>query len=178
MLRPPLIFTTRFQRSMTNLHYHLTTLLTKRRTIARPLALFIIPTTAIIWWYYSVALSVAGMAPLRTANTSGESTLTEPLMISELPVDASVHNSIDTQTLIRDDAATTDVTVNGQPVPVPEEGVSRSVIEHADGHTKVDISVQSDTSGSNQSNSSTYFELNSSTSVTSESEYVVEEETR
>ncbi len=177
MLRPSLIFTTGMQQCISALQSFAYTHMTKPRTTARYLALFIVPTTAVAWWYYSVAMSVAGMAPLQTVETNSKSSFIEPQILPELLEREAASHSVDTSTVIQTEAGETNVTINGQNVPVPSEGTTQGVIEHDDGQTKVNISVESETSGSSESESSSSFHLNSSTSVTSESTYTLEEKT-
>jgi hypothetical protein len=58
----------------------------------------------------------------------------------------------------------TSVTVNNQPVAVPENGTVHKVIQSSDGTTKVDISVNSNSSTSTNTNSSTNLNVNTNTS--------------
>lgn len=145
---------------------------------ARLLALFMLPTTAVMWWYYSVAMSVAAMMPQLSATTSADAITIEPQAVSELLSDVSTHSPSTLHTTVNSSPDTADVRINGQAIPVPDNGEVHKTIKDDNGQTKVDISVQSNTSGSRESRSSTSFRLESSTEVSTEITKDMENEVR
>lgn len=144
-------------------------------------ALAIVPAAALVGWYYSFAMSVANISPQNaTTDASLEVTTSEsikPLEVSEGDIDeVAPTQPPSSQSTPDETTATTDVQVNGQSIPVPDEGSVHRVIKNKDGETTVDISVKSDTSGTSRSHSSTNIQMNSSTDLSGETKTVIEED--
>lgn len=137
--------------------------------LASLLAIFMIPTLALGWWYYSVAMSVDAVAPLNTYDTSSDGSISsDPANISDIApgstsssdttekIDMQIHSSTS------NNSQTGFVEVNGQSIPIPADGSTHQVIQNDNSQTTVDINVDSDTSGTSTSRSSTNINLKSS----------------
>jgi hypothetical protein len=131
-----------------------------------------IPVAALAWWYYSFAMSVGAFGPLRLVNETPNST-------TPVAQQQTAQTTLDTSSVSPSSSASSDdnlnvnisssnsstnssVEVNGQSVPVPDQGSTHQVINDANGRTTVDISVDSNTSGSGTSRSTTRLDVNSS----------------
>ena len=158
---------------------YLRTLKESPTKIARLLAILIIPSAALAWWYYSLAMSVGAVTPLRPAadlSSSEEVFISEPHNVPEAPADdskesgssSSSSSSISTDQIdlkINSNSSQTGVVeVDGQSIPVPTDGSTHQVIQNENGKTTVDINVESDSSGTSKSRSSTNINLRSSSS--------------
>lgn len=146
---------------------------------ARLLAIFILPSMALGWWYYSLAMSVGAVAPLRSsAGSSEEITIPDsqnapaaPAVNDTLTTDAtnSASSSVSTDQInlnINSNAAqSSTVEVDGQSIPVPADGSTHQIIQNDNGKTTIDINVDSDTSGTSKTRSSTNINLRSSSSA-------------
>lgn len=137
------------------------------------LAIFVIPSAVLAWWYYSVAMSVGAVLPMQTANETpgvefapeSQGASVESIAgASEVQPQASSSASENVDINITSDSTSTNVEVDGQTVTVPDSGTSHQVIENDDGKTTVDIQVDSNTSGTNRTRSSTNIDLRSSSS--------------
>ncbi|HEX7484035.1 MAG TPA: hypothetical protein VF281_02685 [Candidatus Saccharimonadales bacterium] len=131
-----------------------------------------IPVAALVWWYYSFVMSVGAFGPLRLVNETAD--VTAPVAEQQ-----SVETTIDSSSVQSSSSASSDdslnvnissssnstsssVEVNGQTVTVPDQGSTHQVIEDVNGRTTVDISVDSNTSGSSKTRSSTNIDVDSS----------------
>jgi hypothetical protein len=141
--------------------------------LAGMLAIFIVPISALGWWCYSVVLSVGAMAPLQSASgstsdvTVSESSITSDTSVNPADVTSSssaVRSSDSADVDVNNSSSQTTVEINGQSVPVAQEGTTHKVIQHDNGQTTVDVSIDSDTSGRTTSRSSTNINLRSSSS--------------
>ena len=136
------------------------------------LAACAIPVAALAWWYYSFVMSVGAFGPLRlvteTPNTPApaaqQQTTETTIDTSSVAPSSSARSDDDLNINISSSNSSTSssVEVNGQSVPVPEQGSSHQVINDANGRTTVDISVDSNTSGSSTTRSSTRIDVDSS----------------
>lgn len=145
--------------------------------IARLLAIFILPSIALGWWYYGLAMSVAAVTPLRSiAESSEENIISEPQAVTEAPVDDSAPSSsassvttdqvdLKINSSSSSSSHNTTVEVDGQSIPVPEDGSTHQIIQNDNGKTTIDINVDSDTSGTSKTRSSTNINLRSSSEV-------------
>jgi hypothetical protein len=137
------------------------------------LAIFIIPIAALVWWYYTVAMSLGAVLPLQTASETSGADLTPDAQSSlnavtdtpETSSRASSNTSENMDVNISNDSTNTNIEIDGESVTVPENGSSHQVIENEDGKTTVDIQVDSNTSGTNRNRSSTNINLRSSSSA-------------
>lgn len=170
-------------KTLTTGRSYLNTLMEKPYRLASVLALFLVPSAALGWWYYSVAMSVANLGPQSDITTSTEIITTEttedPIKALDIKSSQSVSGESSNSSMsssVNANDVTTDVTVNGQSIPVPEQGSVHKVIENGNGQTTVDISVESETSGTSQSQSSTNIQMNSSSDLRSETNRTREEE--
>lgn len=157
----------RFTKNVAILHSYLLGLKQKPLSVAGIVALFVMPAAAFGWWYYSVVTTLARMSPQQQyAETSSEIMIfpslntATPQPATDSPVTAPVETMIAPSD---DNSINTEVKINGDPVPLPDNGSIHKVITNEDGRTKVDISIHSDTSGSTETNSSTSIQLESST---------------
>lgn len=137
--------------------------------LASMLAVFIVPVSALGWWCYSVVLSVGAMAPLQSASGSSstisvsESSINADTSVNAANVTSSFSGVSDTADVdSRNDSSQTTVEINGQPVPVAQEGATRKVFQHDNGQTTVDITIDSDSTGRTTSRSSTDINVRSS----------------
>ncbi len=138
------------------------------------LAVLLLPITALGWWCYSFVLSVGAMAPLQSTGTSTSSmTIPERVTSSEANINSSISStaapnaSSDSSSVdvnISNDFSQTTVNVNGQSLPISDEGTTHKVIQNDNGQTTVDVSIDSDTTGTTSSRSSTNINLRSSSS--------------
>lgn len=136
------------------------------------LAIGALPVAALVWWYYSFVMSVGAFGPLRLVNQTANPT--EPASLQQ-----TAETTIDTSSVTPSSSASSDdnlnvnissssnstnssVEVNGQSVTVPDQGSTHQVIDDANGRTTVDISVDSNTSGSSTTRSSTRIDVDSS----------------
>jgi hypothetical protein len=146
--------------------------------LIRLLAIIVIPSIALGGWYYSLAMSVGAVNPLRSVSDSSEDTFvseekTTPITATNEstsePSSASSSTSVSTDRIdLRMDSSSTPngaVEVNGQSIPVPADGSTHRVIENENGKTTVDINVDSDTSGTSNVRASTNVNLRSSSST-------------
>jgi hypothetical protein len=104
----------------------------------------------------------------KNANSSVETTVTntnlsEPASPVAEPADQSSSTSSGSDT----SSKSTSVTVNNQPIEVPENGSVHKVIQSGDGKTEVNISVNSNSNGSTSTNTSTSTNLNVNTNTSS-----------
>lgn len=135
----------------------------------------VLPITALVWWYYSFVMSVGAFGPLQVVNGNGTSSVTAPAtgqQESELNVNADISapsseatsdSQVDINISSSNSSTQSSVNVNGQSVPMPDQGSTHQVIEDANGRTSVDISVDSNTSGTSKTRSSTNIDVDSST---------------
>lgn len=145
--------------------------------LAGMVAILIVPISALGWWCYSVVLSVGAMAPLQSASgssstisvseiskssTDSETNVNAADILSSSANESQTSSSVEVQT--SNDQSQTTVEVNGQPVPISQEGTTHKVIQDENGQTTVDVSIDSDTSGRTTSRSSTDIKLRSSSS--------------
>jgi hypothetical protein len=145
---------------------------TERSKLAGVLALAVIPVSALGWWCYSVVMSVGAMAPLQSANGSSSVAIPKSSFASDTTVNtANVTASLpadpelsDTTVDVKNNAAQTTVEVNGQSVPIAEEGTTHQVIQNDNGQATVDINIDSSSSGRATSRSSTDINIRSSSS--------------
>lgn len=147
---------------------------TEPSKLAAMLSVFVIPISALGWWCYSVVLSVGAMAPLQSASGSSSGvTVPQSSVNSDTSSSAadiapslpsSSNNSESLNVDISNNSSQTTVTVDGQTVPVPDQGTTHKVIQNDNGQTTVDISIDSDTTGRTTSRSSTDINLRSSSS--------------
>jgi hypothetical protein len=146
--------------------------------IIRLLAIIVIPSIALGGWYYSLAMSVGAVNPLRSVGDVSEDTFVPETKNRPLTTtDESVSNPLspsDSSSVSREridlkiDSSSTPkgaVEVNGESVPVPADGSTHRVIENENSKTTVDINVDSDTSGTSNVRSSTNINLRSSSST-------------
>ena len=140
--------------------------------LAALLAVGAVPAAALVWWYYSFIMSVGAFGPLRLVNET-------PNITAPASQEQSAQTTIDTSSVVPSSSASSDdnlnvnissssnstnssVEVNGQTVPVPDQGSTHQVIDDANGRTTVDISVDSNTSASSTTRSSTRIDVDSS----------------
>jgi len=136
------------------------------------LAVAAIPVAALVWWYYSFVMSVGAFGPLRLVNETPD--VTAPVA-EQQSVETTINSSATTSlsSASSDDNLNVDISssngstessvnVNGQSITVPDQGSTHQVIEDANGRTTVDISVDSNTSGSSKVRSSTDIDVDSS----------------
>jgi hypothetical protein len=142
--------------------------------IVKLLAILTIPSAALGWWYYSLAMSVGAVTPLRPVaelSSPQDTPISEPQNITETPVDESASSSSSTSTdqidlkINSNSSQTGVVEVDGQSIPVPSDGSTHQVIQNDNGKTTIDINVDSDTSGTSKTRSSTNINLRSSSST-------------
>ncbi len=156
--------------SRTALSTYLHSFKEKPSRVAALLAIFIIPSAALGWWYYNFAMSVGATVPLSPLNDKSEIIIPESHVSADTPADtSSVSNSGNTSTnkieaTISGDPAQTQVKVNDESISVPSNGSTHQVIQNDNGKTTVDINVDSNTSGSSSSRSSTDIKFRSSSS--------------
>lgn len=118
----------------------------------------LLPATAYAWWRHNpVASSLAG------DDQNGSSTSLQLHQSSAAPIDdkykgASSHSS----NAANDSRVNAQLHVNGHAVPLPSQGEVHKEIRTAGGKTIVDVSVDSHSSGTSQSNSSMNVEVHSS----------------
>ncbi|MDB5187073.1 MAG: hypothetical protein JWM07_545 [Candidatus Saccharibacteria bacterium] len=145
--------------------------------IVRLLAILIVPSAALGWWYYSLAMSVGAVAPLGSATTiqsSQDTLISAPENISE----SSEGNTSESSSSVSSDridvkinsnssssSQTGAVEVDGQSIPIPSDGSTHQIIQNDNGKTTIDINVDSDTTGTSKSRSSTNINLDSSSSM-------------
>ena len=140
--------------------------------LAGMLAMFIVPIGALGWWCYSFVLSVGAMEPLQsTAGASSEVSLPE----SSPSSDASVNVDAVTSSLpessgtvdvdVNSNSSQTTVKIDGQTVPLTDQGTIHQVIQNDNSQTTVDVNIDSDTTGTTKSRSSTNINLHSSSSA-------------
>lgn len=159
------------ENNKSNLLAYLHTLKEHPSKIARLLAILIIPSAALGWWYYSLAMSIGSVTPLQTTSESSEEIiLSEPQNISEIQPDESTSSSSASTDQIdlkinNSSSQTGVVEVDGQSIPIPADGSTHQIIQNENGKTTVDINVESDTSGTSKSRSSTNINLRSSSST-------------
>lgn len=164
------------ENNKSNLLAYLHTLKENPSKIARLLAILIIPSAALGWWYYSLAMSVGSVTslqPVSELSSSEEVLISEPQNVPEVPADDSEKSgsssSISTDQIdlkINSNSSPAGVVeVDGQSIPVPTDGSTHQVIQNENGKTTVDINVESDTSGTSKSRSSTNINLRSSSST-------------
>ena len=130
------------------------------------LIIFVVLSVGLGWWWYSAAvasshttdtppatLKAAAPAPAVTEESTAPEVPADTLPASSAtPVEGTADTSQNT---------TTQVTVNGESVPLPENGTVHKVITDDGGTTNVDISVNSQSSGTDHSRSSTRIQLDS-----------------
>jgi hypothetical protein len=154
--------------SRQNLHTYLHTLKENPLHIAILLAIFLLPVIALGWWYYSFAMSLNAVVPMQPINEATEVVAPDVSAptdaAAELPVSADPAATNEFNATISNNDSQSTVEVNGQSIPVPENGSTHQVIEDDNGKTTVDISVDSNTSGSGtiKSRSSTNINFDSS----------------
>jgi uncharacterized membrane protein YdfJ with MMPL/SSD domain len=124
-----------------------------------------------------IALQHAAMSkpstalPAKSGTSSAVSNQNEKQNSTTVESNSVESNITADQTQTPDARVKTEVKVNNQPVPVPDNGSVQKTITSDNGTTKVDIHVNSNTQGSSQTHSSTTFKLDSK----SKSEAVVED---
>lgn len=96
-------------------------------------------------------------------DTSSESTPSDESATSNV---GSGVNSVTTRTVIENGQASVEMEVNGQEVPVNQNGSSHHSINHNDGQTDINVNVQNGQSGAS---SSTFTSNSSSSSLNSSS---------
>lgn len=144
--------------------------------LAGMLAVFIVPISALGWWCYSVVMSVGAMAPLQSASESSSkvsipsSSINSDTSLNAADVTSSMSNpsdnssSLDVDIHSSNNSSQTTVKVDGQTVPIADQGTTHKVIQNDNGQTTVDITIDSDTTGRATSRSSTDINLRSSSS--------------
>jgi cytoskeletal protein RodZ len=158
-------------RSWIALYAYLRSLKEKPARMAAAIAALIIPGAALGWWYYSFAMSLGAVTPLRPAVDSSDLQVPDPQSSPEAVSDSSTTTTptsspdqadVNINSSSNTNSSQTNVEVNGQQVVVPENGSTHQVIESENGKTTVDINVNSNTSGSSESRSSTNVKMRSS----------------
>lgn len=136
-------------------------------------ALFMVPIAALGWWCYSFVLSVGAMEPLQSTASDATAEISSP----ELPTlpNASVNINSVTSSPSKSpnsndvngtgNSSQTTVTVDGQTVPISDQGTTHKVIHNDNGQTTVDVKIDSDTTGTTKSRSSTNINLHSSSNT-------------
>lgn len=130
----------------------------------------LLPAVAYAWWRHNPVAS--------SLTSNNQSSSTANLKLSQ-PAPAKIDTHFESsntasgdtsQKTNSDNGAThAQLHVNGQSVPLPSQGTVHKEITSKDGKTTVDISVNSNSSGTSQSTTSTNIELNSSTNSSTES---------
>ena len=139
---------------------------TKILWVIATLILFLIPATALGWW--NGDSSTPTLVPQRGVGQSGvptplkDATGNINLTTSQVSVSSAISEPHNAKTA--NAPAKAQVNINGQSIPVPQNGSIHKEINNADGKTTVDISIDSSSSGSSKSNSSMNIDLNSTTS--------------
>lgn len=133
------------------------------------LAVLIISAAALGWWFYSFAMSLDAVKPLQPAADSSELQVSDPQKTPEAVTDSqatagSSSEKADGNSSTNIHSSEINVEIDGQTIPVPENGSTHQVIQNDNGKTTVDISVDSDTSGSNKTRTSTDIRMKSSSS--------------
>jgi hypothetical protein len=153
------------------LYAFLRSLKEKPARMAAAIAALVIPSAALGWWYYSFAMSLGAVTPLRPAVESSDLRVPDPQAAPEAvsdsstttaPASSSDQADININSSSNENSSQTNVEVNGQQVAVPDNGSTHQVIESENGKTTVDINVDSSTSGSSESRSSTNIKMRSS----------------
>lgn len=93
-------------------------------------------------------------------NELNDSETVTPTPDNDTPQDQSANAAPETTSAPQ---ISTDVTVNGTPVPVPQNGSHHQIIQDDNGTTSVDITVNSQSSDDNSSRSSSDLRIRSST---------------
>jgi cytoskeletal protein RodZ len=136
------------------------------------LAILFILIGVLAWWSYSVVMSLRAVTPVQSNDSSSQVQLSEPQQSPEAISDTSTTTTPPDATSDETRGGTgsnvnssqIDVEVNGQAIPVPENGSTHQVIQNDGGKTTVDINANSSTSGSSKSSSSTDVKVRSSSS--------------
>lgn len=125
------------------------------------LALIVIPTGLVSWGYYTFAMPSNKSTEQQTHNdalSTSTSTAQTQSQAQDDPLLSSMSNSGKATT-----NNNTQVSVNGQDVPVPRNGVVHKEILTNNGTTTVDISSDSSTTGSSQSTVNMQLDVHSHT---------------
>lgn len=155
------------------LYAYLRSLREKPARMAAAIATLVIPGAALGWWYYSFAMSLGAVSPLRPAVESSDLQVPDPqpspapvsdTQTTTAPVSSTdqADVNINSNSSSNTNSSQTSVEVNGQQIAVPDNGSTHQVIESENGKTTVDINVDSNTSGSSESRSSTSVKMRSS----------------
>ena len=142
--------------------------------IAGMLAMFVVPISALGWWCYSFVLSVGAVAPLQSVNDAPSEVLVPQPSLNLDTFDTSTNAEGVTSSLsssesvdvnVSNDSSQATVKIDGQSVPLSEQGTLHKVIHNDNGQTTVDVNIDSDTSGRTTTRSSTDIKVQSSSRV-------------
>lgn len=140
------------------------------------LAVVIFPGLTLGWWFYSLAMAVGVISPMRSAAVSSDEIIIPDShsataipeitkMESADSTSSATSNSKVNLNIDNNTVQSSTVEIDGQSVPVPTDGSSHQVIQNDNGKTTIDINVDSDTSGTSNTRSSTSINLRSSSSA-------------
>lgn len=122
-----------------------------------PLALAAVST---LGWYASTAKPTTATAAAQVPTTSAK----------ETPADTAIDTKLEATQSTSSDGPISDtsLTINSEPVPLPNNGSVHKVIQDDTGTTTVDVSVDSQTSGTSENNTTMKLEINSRSTTDSE----------
>lgn len=141
--------------------------------LAGLLALVALATTGLVALHrYSSSAAGAGRSPASVRSVNISTSTTPPAASSpnsSLPSEEFLNSTSFSQSSSQMPVHT-NVTVNGQTIPVPQNGNVTRTIEDQTGTTKVNVNSQTGSTASNNSNSSVNINVSTNSSVTSNGE--------
>lgn len=130
-------------------------------------AIALLSTLLVGWWYATSASKPASTNQAAQEKAASSETRTDDKGGESAEGMSEQHDTTlqITQSQESANAAETELQINSTPVAIPENGSVHRVIENDTGTTTVDVSVDSQTSGTNESSTSMNIEVNSSSEV-------------
>lgn len=131
------------------------------------MSLFVVPSLALGWSYLATAASSASAVKAHATAEQFEATM--PNIISQpFPQINSPTTDQPATAANNSHSVTTKLKVDGNTIPVPQNGTVHQEIQQSNGTTTIDISTSSTTSGSAQTNSMMNIQLDSHSKSSSE----------